>query len=141
MTRFAALAVLVSGLATAQAPRAPRTMVPWWDRPLAREINLTDVQRQQIRSTVIEYRPKLIELRARVEKAESDLQQCFNTSEVDVNLANRTIDDLANARQELTRTVSQMALRLRLVLTKDQWTAVQERRQEVQRRRRGPGRR
>jgi Spy/CpxP family protein refolding chaperone len=132
MRRIALIALLAAGAAMAQGPRA---MAPWWDRPLARELNLTEAQRNEIHSTIREYRPKLLELRSRVQKAEAELQNCFDAEQVDQNAAGRAIDDLASARQELTRTVSQMALRLRMVLTKEQWDAVQERRQENQRRR------
>ena len=138
MIRIIAILALVSGIAPAQAPRA---LFPWWDRPLARELNLTDAQRSEIHSTIMEYRPKLVQLRSRVANAESALQNCFDAEQVDVTVANSAINNLANARQELTRTVSQMALRIRMVLTKDQWTAVQQRRRDVQGRRNGMMRR
>ena len=67
-----------------------------------------------------------------MEKAEGNLDDFFNTEgTTDPRRANEAIDRLAAARAELTKVVSQMSLKLRGVLTAQQW-------QELQRR--GPGR-
>jgi len=48
-------------------------------------------------------------------------------SPVDQRKANEAIDHLATARGELTRTLSQMTLRLRTILTSEQWQELQRR--------------
>jgi Spy/CpxP family protein refolding chaperone len=127
--------LMTAGTMLAQPPRAS---FPWWESPLAGSLNLTDAQRKEIRATVSEYRDRLVDLRATIQKAEGDLEDAFNEDTVDQRKASEIIDRLANARGELTRTISQMSLKLRMVLTAEQWQELQKRQQERQRQR-GPG--
>jgi Spy/CpxP family protein refolding chaperone len=127
MLRIAVIGLLACRLINAQAPHA---YFPWWDRPLAKNLNLTPSQQQKIRTTVREFRNKLAEERAAMQRAELDLQDVFNDDTIDVQRAFASVENLALARENLTRTFAQMALRLRLVLTKDQWQQLQKRRQE-----------
>ncbi len=129
------LCVAGAALASAQGARRP---IAWWDSPLVNRLDLTDSQTRQIRSTVADYRDKLGELRAAVNKAENDLEEIFNEDPVDQRKANDAIEALVSARGELTKTLSQMDLKLRLVLTPEQWQML--RRQGPRPlRRRGPG--
>src|SRR6266849_4131041 len=99
----------------------------WWDSPVARDMNLSDAQTRQIRATVKEYRDRLVDLRAVVQKAEGDLQDVFNEDQIDQKKANDSIERLVTARSDLTRTLSQMDLKLRSVLTAQQWQQLQQR--------------
>ena len=78
----------------------------WWDRPIAQDLNLSEEQRKQIRATVRESRDRLIQLRGAVEAA---------------------IERVVKSRGELMRAVSQMSLKLRLVLTPAQWQELRKR--------------
>lgn len=128
------------------AAQMPRGIMNWWDSPLARDLNLSADQQQQIRETIREFRPKLIDLRAATEKAEIEVEDAFNDETLDQQRANEAIERLANARADLIRTVSQLSLRMRGVLTQDQWSQLRSRQQQqrLHRReqmpmRRGPG--
>ena len=127
MLRIAAIALLGVRLIDAQPPRA---YFPWWDRPVVKNLNLTPSQQQKIRTTVREFRDKLAEERAAVQRAELDLQDVFDNDTIDVQRAFASVENLAVARENLTRTFAQMALRLRLVLSKDPWQQWHTRRQE-----------
>jgi len=120
--------VLLAFLAIPALAQAPRGFFAWWDSPIARDLNLTDSQVRQIRTTVREYRPQLVDLRAAIEKAEIEVEDAFNEENIDQRKATEAIDHLANARADLTRAISQMSLRLRSVLTPDQWRELQKRR-------------
>ena len=133
MLRTMTLFVLALGCAWAQLPGG---FYPWWDRPIAKDLNLTDAQTRQIRSAIREYRGKLIEQRAAMQKAELDLENAFEEENIDTRRANQAIEDLAKARENLTRSYSQMALQLRQVLTLQQWQELQKRRGEGAQRRR-----
>ena len=124
MRRVLVVFCLAAAIAAAQPPRAS---FPWWDSPIARDLNLTTDQQQQIRSVIREYRPRLVDLRGAVEKAEGDLEDVFNEDHVDQRRSNEAIERLASARAELTRVLSQMSLRLRGVLTTEQWRELQKR--------------
>ena len=130
------LILLVVGLSLTASAQLPRGFYPWWDQPIVKDLNLTGTQSRDIRVIVREYRGKLIEQRAALEKAESDLQDLFDDDNVDSKRASQAIEELAGARLNLTRTFSQLALRLRLVLTAEQWRQLQKRREEIQQQRR-----
>jgi len=131
---FVLPALVVAQTAPGRGPR------PWWDSHISRDLNLTDAQTKQIQSTQQEFRPRMLELRAAVNKAESDLQTVFDEDPVDQHKASDAIDRLAAARSELTKAVSQMDLRFRMVLTAQQWQQLQQR-QRPPRLDRPPGRR
>ncbi len=123
MLRYILLALLLSSTVFGQMPKS---LYAWWSKPvIARQLNLTNVQRQQIRATVMQFRPHLIDIRAEVNKAEIDLQTQFDHDPVDQAKANQAIERLITARTDLTRTLSQMSLKLRTVLTEQQWRDLQ----------------
>ena len=123
MRRFILIGILLSGSVFGQMPKS---LYAWWSKPVvARQLNLTNVQRQQIRATVVQFRPHLIDIRAEVNKAEIDLQTEFDHDPVDQTKANQAIERLIAARADLTRTLSQMSLKLRSVLTEQQWRDLQ----------------
>jgi len=113
----------------------------WWNSPLVQNLDLSEAQRKEIRTTVREYRGHLMDLREAVQRADSDLEIALNDNSIDQRKANEAIEHLASARGELTRTLSQMTLRLRTVLTTEQWQELQRRQAERQSERRpgGPG--
>jgi len=134
--RFFTFVFLSLGAATTMIAQPPqRPPFPWWEGPIATSLDLTDVQSRQIRATVAEYRDKLRDLRAAVNRAEADLANIFNEETVDQKQAAEAIDQLAAAREELFKTTSQMDLKLRIVLTAQQWQILQSQ----QRLGRGPG--
>lgn len=110
------------------AAQNPRGIFNWWDSPLARDLNLTESQREQIRSTVRDYRAKLIDLRAAIEKAEIEVEDSFNDDTLNQQRASEAIERLATARGDMIRTFSQMSLKMRTVLTQEQWRELQRRR-------------
>lgn len=118
------------------AAQNPRGIFNWWDSPLARDLNLTEAQREQIRATVRDYRPKLIDLRAAIEKAEVEVDDAFNEDTLNQQRATEAIEKLAVARGDMIRTFSQMSLKMRSVLTQEQWRELQRRRPRMES---GPG--
>jgi Spy/CpxP family protein refolding chaperone len=115
----------------AQGPRpfAGERERPWWDSPVVQDLNLTDAQQTDIRATVKEYRDRVADIRKAIESADRDLEAVFNSENpVDQRKAGEAIDRLASARGDLTRTLSQMSLKLRTVLTAEQWQELRRRR-------------
>ena len=120
------LALLLASGLWAQMPRG---IYAWWSRPqIARDLNLSSPQREQIRATVQQFRPHLLNVRAAVNQAEQALAQQFDRAPVDPGKANEAIERLVDARSDLTRTLSQLSLKLRLILTEEQWQELQRRR-------------
>jgi Spy/CpxP family protein refolding chaperone len=132
----------------AQGPRplasGPRSPVFWWENPwwngaAAQDLNLTETQKTDINAIVKDYRNKMMDLRSTIDKADKDVAAAFGENPVDQKKASDAIDKLAASRGELTRTLSQMSLKLRMVLTADQWQELRQRSTEV-RNARGKGR-
>ncbi len=108
--------------------------MPWWNSPLVRNLNLSEAQMRDIRAAVREYRGPLMDLRQSVQRADGDLEAVLAVTPVDQHRATEAIDRLANARADMTRTISQMTVRLRGILTDEQWQELHQRASE-----RGPG--
>lgn len=123
MSTRLSLLLLVPALLCAQPMRGPR---PWWDSEVTRELNLSDAQLKQIHQTQKDFRPRMRDLRDEVDKAEKDLDAIFNEETIDQAKANDAINRLATARGELTKAVSQMDLKLRMILTAQQWQDLKE---------------
>jgi Spy/CpxP family protein refolding chaperone len=113
----------LSGTLSAQMPRG---LYPWWNRPAIRQdLRLTNQQMRQIRMTLAQYRNRLIEIRAEADRADRDLEAQFARDPIDEARANQAIERVIAARSEVTRTVSQLSLKLRMVLTEQQWQRLQ----------------
>jgi len=135
MKRLIGLLVFGVTLAGGQTPE----VFPWWDRPIVRNLDLSPEQQRQIRETVRECRDRLIELRANVQKAEAGLQDQMNEDRVDETKANEAVERVVATRGDLLRAVSRMTVRLRAVLTPEQWQRLRRRLAEQrQPLRRGP---
>ena len=105
-------------------PRGPR---PWWEGDVARNLNLTEAQTKQIVETRREFRDRMIEARSAVNQAEKGVAAAFNDDPVDEAKANDAINRLASARAEATRTISEMELKFRMILTAEQWQELKQR--------------
>ncbi len=105
-----------------------RDFFPWWEMPVARDLNLSEDQTRQIHATTRDYRDRLVDLRGGLEKAENQLSDLINEEQPDEKKVNAAIDRLVAARGELTRAFTQMGFKLRMVLTPRQWGELQRRR-------------
>ena len=99
---------------------------PWWDSPVVRDMNLSEQQRKQIRETVQAHRDSLIQQRADVQKAEGALQDLMNEEQVNEAKVSAAIDRVVAARGAMMKTVSLMSLKLRILLTPEQWRELQQ---------------
>jgi Spy/CpxP family protein refolding chaperone len=101
---------LISGLGT------------WWkDSGTAKAVGLTDAQAGQIEQAFLEHRLKLIDLQADVDKQETQMQALLDADQADESQLTSRLDQLLSARTQLEREVSMMSLRIRGLLSADQW--------------------
>jgi Spy/CpxP family protein refolding chaperone len=132
------LLLAIPAVVSAQGARGG--FFPWWDSPIVNGLDLTDAQRTQIRSVTREYRGRMLEVRNAVQKAEGDLEAVFNEDTQDPRRGSEAIDRLTKARADMTRSVSEMSLRMRAVLTTQQWQELQRRQgSRIENAGRGPG--
>ena len=125
MSRFLLICLLFSGTLSAQLPKR---FYAWWSSPVAENLNLSVEQQRHVRNTLKEYRPHLQDIRTAVDAAEQDVEEQFNADPVDPQRVDKAIERLIAARAELTRTLTQLSLKLRTVLTHQQWEELQSRR-------------
>ncbi len=100
---------------------------PWWNSRLVQDLNLTETQQSDIRVVVREHRDKIMEIRTAMQKADGDVEDAFAGNPVDQRKASDAIERLSSARGDLTRTFSMMSLKLRTILTAEQWQELQRR--------------
>ena len=112
---------------TALAQPPPHEFFAWWDSPIVKDLKVTDDQQKQIKTIVHEYRNKLIDLRAAVEKADGNLNDILNEDKIDMKRATDAVDKMATAKGELNRNMTLMSVSLRAVLTPVQWRELQKR--------------
>lgn len=117
----------------------------WWKNSVVvKELQLTDAQVKQIEQTFLEYRLKLIDLRADVERQETKLQPLLEADQPNEQQVGSQVDAVVAARGKLEKTNTMMMLAIRRVLSVEQWKklqTIQHRRGErdVFYRRVGPG--
>jgi Spy/CpxP family protein refolding chaperone len=130
MLKWIFLAVSLPALLSAQMPLGG--MVCRQGKAV-HDLNLSEAQQNQITAICKEFSRKVFDLRDASNKAEVELQAAFDESPVDQGKSNNAIERLTATRSDLFRATSQMALKIRSVLTDEQW-------QELKKRaRRGPG--
>lgn len=112
---------------TTFAQPVPHEFFAWWDSPIVKDLKVTDDQQKQIKTIVHEYRNKLIDLRAAVEKSDGNLNDILNEDKIDMKRATDAVDKMAAAKSELNRNLTLMSVSLRAVLTPVQWHELQKR--------------
>lgn len=120
---ISAAGALMAGAVLAQPPRLPApTQYDWWNRQVTRNsLDLSEAQTKQLNSIQQAYVSTLMELNSAVTKAESNLNEVYNQEKIDELKAGVAVDQYVNARDNLTRVLSQLSLKAREVLTVEQW--------------------
>ncbi len=98
----------------------------WWkNSDVVKELQLTDAQIKQIEQTFLDYRLKLIDLHADVERQEAKLQPLLEADQPNEQQVGSQVDAVIAARGKLEKTNTLMMLAIRRVLTVDQWKKLQ----------------
>jgi len=94
----------------------------WWkNSEVVKELQLTDAQVKQIEQTFLDYRLKLIDLRADVERQETKLQPLLEADQPNEQQVGSQVDLVVAARGKLEKTNTMMMLAIRHVLSVEQW--------------------
>ena len=137
--------ILVVLLAAVAAPPLSAQFVPdgkWWKRPrIAAAIYLTADQEKQLDQIFARTRPKLIDLKAELDKREFEFEQAMESGDtVDRKAVASRIEAREEARAKLQKELALMVLDMKHVLRPEQWDrlvkmqqAVRERMQERRR--------
>ncbi len=116
-------------------PSPPAPLGKWWkNSDVAKELQLSDAQIKQIEQTFLDYRMKLIDLKADVERQELKLQPLIEADRPDEQQVGTQVDAVLAARAKLEKTNTMMMLAIRKALSVEQWKKLQA----IQQKREGP---
>ncbi len=94
----------------------------WWTRPeMAQRLSLTADQTKKMDDTFQQYRLKLIDLNASVQREETIMEPLVAAEQPDEAKIVAQIDKVAQARAELEKANARMLLGIRRLLTPEQW--------------------
>jgi Spy/CpxP family protein refolding chaperone len=99
---------------------------PWWkNSEIANQLHLTDQQKKDIDQSFYQYRLQLIDATAATQKLDMQLDQLMNADDLQEAKINQTLDQLVQARGQLTKIYSGMLISIRKVLQPEQWKSLQ----------------
>ena len=123
MTRFAVAAaagVVIAGSAWAQPLAIPPGR--WWERPrIAAELGLTAEQRTTLDALALAHAKTMIDLKGEVEKAELELRMLSDTEPFDARRVREAFALLQQRRARLELERFELLLKVREVLSVEQW--------------------
>jgi len=115
---LAALAVA----ATAQAQGLHIPLGRWWERPrVAQELGVTQEQQALLEEATVAHARAMVDLKATVDKAEIDLRVAADRDPLDKAKVRTAFAAMQQARTRLEAERFEMLLRVREVLTREQW--------------------
>lgn len=104
-----------------------REMGKWWkNSELAKKLQLTDQQTQQLDKIYFDHRMKLIDNQADLEKQDLKLQALLDQDSPNESEVGSQVDQELAAKSKLEREFTMMNLSLRKVLTVEQWRKLKE---------------
>jgi len=131
MNRFATTVVLGAGLlvaagvATAQPMGVP--MGRWWERPkVAEQLGLTQEQTQKLEAITLNEARTMVDLKGAVQKAEIDLRAAADVEPFQPEKVRDAFRVMQQARERLETQRFEMLLKVRGVLSADQWHKLRE---------------
>jgi len=128
-TLFVAAALLAA--ATVRAQPAQAIEGKWWKRPVvARELQLSADQTAALEKIFARSKPKLIDLRADLEKKQFLLQQAMEDENADRKDLEKKMEAAENSRAELQKARQRMLLDIRQVMKPEQWQKLLQLREE-----------
>jgi Spy/CpxP family protein refolding chaperone len=128
---WALLGVLLASGALAQGLAQGK----WWKRPrIAQELQLTSEQDAQLEKIFVKSKPRLIDLRADLEKRQFEYEQAMQGETVDRKTVEAKIEAREEARARLQKELSLMELDMKQVLKPEQRERLMRLREENQQR-------
>ena len=113
----------VASLSGAKFPLTDR----WWRNPvMVTSVGLTPDQQKKMDDVFQQYRLRLVDLNAALEREEITLDPLVSAEPLDEAKITAQIDRVAQARAELEKANGRMLLGIRKLLTADQWNRVSQ---------------
>ena len=145
MGTLARLGAALAGAMTiaASAWAQPLEVPPgrWWERPrIAAELGLTDQQRTTLDTVALAHAKTMVDLKAEVEKSQLDLRAAADTEPFEAKRVREAFTAMQQRRARLEQERFELLLKVREVLTAEQWHKLAAlARERLQQREGGPG--
>ena len=121
MRRTLLVAAALLAAATVRAQPARAIEGKWWKRPVvAKALQLTPEQTASLEKIFARSKPKLIDLRADLEKKQFEYEQAMQSDPVDRKAVEAKIEARETARSALQKELAMMELDMKQVLTPEQ---------------------
>ena len=134
MKRLLIFCAGVLAVASASAQAAQGIEGKWWKRPaIARELQLSSDQTSSLEKIFARSKPKLIDLRADLEKKQFEYEQAMSSEKVDRKAIESLIEARENARAALQKQLALMELDMRQVLKPEQRERLMQMRENARR--------
>ncbi len=114
------------GMETSKSREFPFTFGPLGLGMMKRDVGLSDDTMRQIEGIMQSSRHLLVDLRADLEKREGDLQEALNSPQMSPAQVEKAVDTLIEARGRLSKATTMMMVRMRQLLTHEQWRKLAE---------------
>jgi Spy/CpxP family protein refolding chaperone len=102
-------------------------MGPWWkNAEIANQLHLTDQQKKEIDQSFYQYRLQLVDATAATQKLDMQLDNLMNADYLEEAQINQTLDQLVQARGQLSKIYAGMLISIRKVLLPEQWKSLQD---------------
>lgn len=100
----------------------------WWrNEDVIRELQLTEDQQKQLEKIFYNHLEKAIDLRAKVEKEELKLKELLDQKTIVEREVLSQVESLLDARKEIEKIRAELFLKVRMLLTYEQWQKVKTR--------------
>ncbi len=107
--------------------RMKQPLGKWWkNSEIVKEVGVTPQQVSTLEKIFLDHRLKLIDLRADLERQETQLEPLIEAEQPDENKVGAQIDLIAAARGRLEKANTLMNLAIRKTLSVEQWKKLQE---------------
>ena len=120
-----AVLAFAAGAASAQPFTVP--VGKWWERPrIAARLAITEEQVGKLNAATYPHAKAMVDLKAAVDKATIDLQAVSEAEPFDAARARTAFGTLLQSRQRLETERFEMLLKVKAILTVEQWRQLQE---------------
>jgi len=100
----------------------------WWlNEEVVRNLQITEAQQKELGKIYYSHLEKAIDLKAKVEKEQLKLREMLDQKEINEKELLSQVDRLLEARNSLERARAELFVKVRIILTPEQWQKVKER--------------
>jgi Spy/CpxP family protein refolding chaperone len=130
MKRKWLFAVVLGGCLLAGTVAMAQLSVPpgrWWEREMvAKELALTQEQKVKLEAVTLEHAKRMIDLKASVDKAELDLRAAADVDPFNPRQVRESFSSFQQARSRLESERFEMLLKVREIVTVEQWRKLRD---------------